>query len=406
MTISSVPFLPAQIIRAEAKNKITNQDQVKSMDLKAIAEMESLLSIADDSLATLEGTSGDIDIYMLIASHQKSITASMVSQNPEDEISKALASSLESYSKQLQDIEAWTKGGTAVIGPALDILLENILASADGDFSYCDLQDVFQLILIHMITFPEQYPGIEEIGKDPVALEAMSDLLQFTGSGGHKPPQKYGKGEDSVEELMKAYEYLYPQLKTLAPEGTFAYQCFEIIEDNGGLDMLVEGVSPEEYWTDPDGWNYSEHGNSTPPNGEAATRLNPFRTFSLLNILLDDRTIEMTPEQWEIILSGNIADINELVFELTAGNFDDYFAYMDATSSDWGYGSGGEDFLGRLIPLDYFVDLFNEFPSRELTEDELTEVNRIGDQVKILQQTLKYWLQIVRDEKMAMARNI
>ncbi|TOM46265.1 hypothetical protein CGH79_14795, partial [Vibrio parahaemolyticus] len=54
----------------------------------------------------------------------------------------------------------------------------------------------------------------------------------------------------------------------------------------------------------------------------------------------------------------------------------------------------------------YLNRFFKDFPSRELTEDEIEEVNRIGDQVKMLQQTLLYWLKICRDEQMAMAQNI
>ena len=34
------------------------------------------------------------------------------------------------------------------------------------------------------------------------------------------------------------------------------------------------------------------------------------------------------------------------------------------------------------------------------------EINRIGDQVKMLQETLKYWLSVIRDEQLSIARNI
>ncbi|WP_341663645.1 hypothetical protein [Vibrio sp.] len=52
------------------------------------------------------------------------------------------------------------------------------------------------------------------------------------------------------------------------------------------------------------------------------------------------------------------------------------------------------------------IDATTNFPERELTDDDIEEINRIGDQVKMLQQTLKYWLSICRDEQMAIARNI
>lgn len=50
--------------------------------------------------------------------------------------------------------------------------------------------------------------------------------------------------------------------------------------------------------------------------------------------------------------------------------------------------------------------ILTNFPPRELTEEEIEEVNRIGDQVKMLQQTLLYWLKICKDEQKATAQNI
>ncbi|MCG6364785.1 molecular chaperone, partial [Vibrio fluvialis] len=48
----------------------------------------------------------------------------------------------------------------------------------------------------------------------------------------------------------------------------------------------------------------------------------------------------------------------------------------------------------------------DRFPPRVLTDDELKKINRIGDNVKMIMQTLKYWFQILRDERVAIARNI
>lgn len=41
-----------------------------------------------------------------------------------------------------------------------------------------------------------------------------------------------------------------------------------------------------------------------------------------------------------------------------------------------------------------------------LGDEDTKEINRIGDNVKMIQQTLKYWYQILRDERLAIARNI
>lgn len=46
------------------------------------------------------------------------------------------------------------------------------------------------------------------------------------------------------------------------------------------------------------------------------------------------------------------------------------------------------------------------FPSRVLGDEDIKNINRIGDNVKMIMQTLKYWFQIMRDERVAIARNI
>ena len=69
------------------------------------------------------------------------------------------------------------------------------------------------------------------------------------------------------------------------------------------------------------------------------------------------------------------------------------------------HGESALDHRSAGIYPDY-LNASLELSRRELTDEELEEINRIGDQVKMLQQTLKYWLQICRDEQMAIARNI
>jgi hypothetical protein len=64
------------------------------------------------------------------------------------------------------------------------------------------------------------------------------------------------------------------------------------------------------------------------------------------------------------------------------------------------------DWEGVGLDSGYFKDMYTDFPPRELTDEDIKEINRIGDQVKMLQQTLKYWIQVCRDEQMAFARNI
>ncbi|EEN98453.1 hypothetical protein VCG_002286 [Vibrio cholerae 12129(1)] len=64
------------------------------------------------------------------------------------------------------------------------------------------------------------------------------------------------------------------------------------------------------------------------------------------------------------------------------------------------------DWIGNGLNLKDLENIYNNFPSRVLSDEDIKEINRIGDNVKMIMQTLKYWFQILRDERVAIARNI
>ncbi|STQ76310.1 molecular chaperone [Grimontia hollisae] len=63
------------------------------------------------------------------------------------------------------------------------------------------------------------------------------------------------------------------------------------------------------------------------------------------------------------------------------------------------------DFAGELN-FDWLNNLANNYPKRVLGDEDIKEINRLGDSAKMIMQTLKYWFQIMRDERVAIARNI
>ncbi|EGR0366733.1 molecular chaperone, partial [Vibrio cholerae] len=70
-------------------------------------------------------------------------------------------------------------------------------------------------------------------------------------------------------------------------------------------------------------------------------------------------------------------------------------------------GHGGQvDWIGNGLDLDDLESIYSNFPSRILSDEDIKDINRIGDNVKMIMQTLKYWFQILRDERVAIARNI
>lgn len=63
------------------------------------------------------------------------------------------------------------------------------------------------------------------------------------------------------------------------------------------------------------------------------------------------------------------------------------------------------DFAGEL-DTDWLNNLSQNYPPRILGDEDIKEINRLGDSAKMIMQTLKYWFQIMRDERAAIARNI
>ena len=116
---------------------------------------------------------------------------------------------------------------------------------------------------------------------------------------------------------------------------------------------------------------------------------------------------DVSPESWEAILSGDIDKIDKVINEATGGGYLDALDYLvdkdDAFQNDPAL---GWDIDGNGVPKDYFLNLFTKFPGRQLTADEVKKITNISEQVEMLQQTLKYWLQICRDNHLSIARNI
>ncbi|HHC6620072.1 TPA: hypothetical protein ACN33S_003950 [Vibrio parahaemolyticus] len=79
---------------------------------------------------------------------------------------------------------------------------------------------------------------------------------------------------------------------------------------------------------------------------------------------------------------------------------------QDQDHNDTGKHGGQLDWTGPGLNIQDLVNLYSNFPPRVLSDEDIKEINRIGDSVKMIQQTLKYWIQIMRDERMAVARNI
>ncbi|EGR1312022.1 hypothetical protein D9A28_19160, partial [Vibrio cholerae] len=64
------------------------------------------------------------------------------------------------------------------------------------------------------------------------------------------------------------------------------------------------------------------------------------------------------------------------------------------------------DWVGNGIDIPQLISLYNKFPPRDLDENDIKELNRLGDETRLIMETLKYWISILRDSKISVARNI
>jgi hypothetical protein len=374
-----VPKKPSLQLELNKLNKLTNESEKMANTL----EMQMVF-------ATSKGAT---EALMAASVHQKEIVAQMMSSNPEDSISLALAASIEAYGKQLEDINAWTEGGVAVVDASLPIIFEYICQRENQD-PYLFLEDLFQLVLIDFMLNAEEY-GMGDLLDDDVFMDAVGVILEFTGSGNH---HDYFDNKNQ-QEIIDAYKTVYQTLYERAPNNSFMAQVFDVIETNGGEQKLIEGMS-DEY--------YDNNGDI-----EDDDYISPMLTLTVLAISASSG--EISSDEWNLIMSGNRGTIEQLVNP--NDEYDNLIHYISVNQPPHNEGEGywvyneGTGYWDYKAPDNigyesgYLDRFFKDFPGRELTEEEIEEVNRIGDQVKMLQQTLLYWLKICRDEQMAIARN-
>lgn len=396
-------YFNGAIIREGSHDGVNSKKASMDIDINKI---EYWITLVVSNMQLLDGPSslatkkGVTDVLMVVSAHQKDIVAQMASSNPEDAISLSLAASIEAYSKQLEIIEGWTNGGVEMFESALWLMLEDI--ESDGVIAPEEMEDLFQIALLEIMIHPEKY-GLEDWYGDN--KQDISHVLESTGSGSHG---LHESDYDSPEELAQVTKTLYDGIleNAVIPPGSLLDCVMKDLESGGGASVLGDQI--EDHYYDDYGW----WANGT------ADDLSPMLRLFLLSILLE-KNPQMSQQDVEIVLTGSIEEIDEYIAATfgsdSSGNPYTALSFL-CENSQWQIQEGGAatgsqtgydqiDWVGDGIDDDDLIDLYSNFPPRELTEEEIEEVNRIGDQVKMLQQTLLYWLKICRDEQMAIAKN-
>lgn len=362
------------------KNSATHIDKMLTNDIHS--------DKANSSLETL----------LAVATHQKQITVQMISQNdsPEDAITQLLKDSIDKYALQLESIYAWTVGGKSVLNPMLEMMAESIFKEGVSSTKF---EDLIQIIIMDMM--------LRDVLPENMKMLA-GYFLEDAGSGTHGPMNK-----TTPAGLEKFMMDIY-QLALKDDKDSLAFKVANEIEQNYKSEFYAYQRSfAATFWTNPDGFMDGFNGapnKGFPPIKGQSNDISPFFKLSIISVLSSQG--EITAEEFTKILTSDLATIKEIAG--INGSMVEWIIAETPRVNEWkgtgkdGVGSGQSwwSFPGFGIDYSYLDKMFTDFPPRDLTEDEIEEINRIGDQVKMIQQTLKYWIQLCSDEQLAMARNI
>ncbi|MCU8002528.1 MULTISPECIES: hypothetical protein [unclassified Shewanella] len=358
---------------------------------------ESKLAIADRALASLDVETGDVTTLLMVAAQQKQVVMAMAGQHSEAVIASALATSIEGYGSQLDIVNKWTSGGKPAFEAAI---MQMFTAMKEGGINGIEYENMFQLVLLDVLSNSKEY-GLE----DANFLKELGTLLEKTGSGSHT------NWDFTPEQLGAKVNNVWSTLNSAIqggkiPTDSIAYQAMSAM--SGGN---ISSTTPTELssrftssvYNDPNAGGWITSG---------LNDISPMARIVLLSALNGDQTVSAA--EVETILTGSKAEVDGLLTKLA--NMDAMAYLFSAKCPGWQNSSDTNkplppgvtqafDYDGT-IQAQYLTDLYKNFSPRQLTDEDIKEINRIGDQVKMLQQTLKYWIQVCRDEQMAFARNI
>ncbi|EJG1561886.1 hypothetical protein ACKOZB_003281 [Vibrio parahaemolyticus] len=392
---------------------------VSSMDnhVGNLAADESVTNL-DQALLLLDSdpsSNADLKTLSDTVNDQRRALNLISARNAEVDIANSLQDSIDDYAKELELIGMWVEGGKGGFYVALDKIANNLFSQSSPNY-----EDLYQIALIDVLINSTDY-GLEN---DAKFMQYLSWCIEYIGTGQHNtwiddlpaPPNtienkdNYGINNGHLKKLAEnVWSNIYKKINSGdIPTSSLAYRAMSLISGNS-----VASTLPSSLGNKLDKNNYFNANNGgwiTTTNNN----MSPMMRLMLLTQSLGDD--DLSKAELETILTGNLKDINDLTQSKFNKHPYEYILEKDKAwqDSEHAGAQGGSTPSGVTITLDYagrlnqtyLTQLYKNHPSRVLGDDEITDINRIGDTVKMIQQTLKYWIQIMRDERMAVARNI
>ncbi|EGQ9809120.1 hypothetical protein N5K32_003950 [Vibrio parahaemolyticus] len=347
--------------------------------VESVTNLEQALSLLEsDSLNV-----ADLKTLTETLGHQRNALSLISSRNAEEDIANSLNGAIDQYAKELELIQGWTNGGKDMFNAANRVMFNAIVSS--GNVSGFKLEDIFQIAIIDFMANNSNIPND--------VFKAMQHFLESTGTGSHGVHEGWN-GAMFSQKTDLVWEYI----KNHASADSLSYEILNYLASNsGGKQALTDQYS--------NAFDNSE-GYAFKPGFDKNNGLSPMLRLTLMSNYLKENP-DITQADMEIFLKGSFGDIESFVQTTTTENLD----VLLAKDSDWrvmedSAGNKVIDYKGVGLNSAFFTNLYQNFPPRVLSDEDTKNINRIGDTVKMIQQTLKYWIQIMRDERMAIARNI
>ncbi|EGQ8138014.1 molecular chaperone [Vibrio parahaemolyticus] len=316
----------------------------------------------------------------------------------ESAIADSLQDAINDYSYQLEEITAWTDGGSAVISPALNVMIDSLLNDASNDNSS---EDIMQILVLDLMVNSQKWgidlSSILGSNKD----KYFGYITENFGSGMHN--NYMGQNIDTPENVINWFlntvvTRLLPMVGKDIPSDSAAAKALSYFSLESNKLNLINSVT---------GANYNKE-DSISHTSSISTHLSPSLKLFVLAQAASDGLIEANA--WNDIIVGDLSRIKELILNKSNATNLELAEWIVDNCDGWEFDNAGQLDFNRGndggIPVNMLMGFFNNYPSRLLTDEEIKNINRIGDTVKMIQQTLKYWVQIMRDERMAIARNI
>ncbi|KOE02745.1 hypothetical protein ACS82_03235 [Vibrio parahaemolyticus] len=346
--------------------------------VESVTNLEQALSLLEsDSLNV-----ADLKTLSDTVNNQRSALNLMSSRNAEADIANSLNSAIDQYAKELELIQGWTNGGKDMFNSANRVMFNAIVSS--GNVSGFKLEDIFQIAIIDFMANNSNIP------RD--VFGAMQHFLESTGTGSHGEHEGWNGAMFSQNT-----DLVWEHIKNHASADSLSYEILNYLESNSvGKQALKDQYSGSFSHSD----GYAFNAGFDKNNG-----LSPMLRLTLMSNYLKENP-DIKQAEMEIFLKGSFGDIESFVQDTAKKSMTELLGQ----DSQWRVIQGGDkqviDYIGVGLDSSFFNNLYQNFPPRVLSDEDTKNINRIGDTVKMIQQTLKYWIQIMRDERMAIARNI